>query len=124
MIAHIRRRKRASYGATRYEPDKREESTGKRRTAMEWRAQMTWSTCLAPLIAEITPSTFSSTSAPVSFLLSRAAMAEQERFLAGIGLLAPFCFYSVCALYFYSPGQGRAAATFLENPQNDVVAKN
>lgn len=48
--------------AKRNEPERREGSKGKRIVAKEWSAQMTWSTCFAFFIAEITSATLLTTS--------------------------------------------------------------
>lgn len=48
-------------------PERREESRGKRRTARQWSAQMTWSTCFAFFTVAIASPTFSRSFSSTSF---------------------------------------------------------
>jgi len=54
-------------GLKKREPERRLGSSGKRRVAMEWSEEMTWSTCLAFFIADITSATLLTTLASNSF---------------------------------------------------------
>ena len=63
-------------------PERREASKGKRRIAREWRAQITWSTCLALFMLEITSPTLSRTCASTClFLFAPSSMLSASKLL-------------------------------------------
>lgn len=88
---------RRSGGIESDRPERREASRGKRRLAREWRAQTTWSTCLASLMAEITSPTLSRTCASASLFLFAPSS------ICSLCLLRTTSSSSVCKFCFCFP---------------------